>query len=181
MKGIIINLLEEFIVVNWGAAKFEQIFERCPIEAQLPYVGPNTYPDGHLLAIVDQTCLELGVGKAEALRSFGRFLFPRLADRFSIFVREHQHPKSFLKTVHGIIHIEVQKVYAHAEPPLITFSDPGPDQLVMSYTSRRKLCALFAGLVEGTGDYFKVPLALAQTQCTLEGAPSCEFSLHFPT
>jgi len=40
---------------------------------------------------------------------------------------------------------------------------------------------IFAGLVEGTGDYFDVPIAQAQTECTLEGAPSCEFSLHFPT
>lgn len=181
MKGVIFNLLEDFIVEGWGAAKFEKIFEQCPIHTQVPYVGPGTYPDAHLLAIIEQTCAELGVGRAEALRSFGRFAFPKLAARFDIFVREHEHPKPFLKTVHGIIHIEVQKVYANSEPPLISFTDPSPDRLLMHYTSRRKLCAFFAGLIEGTGDYFKVPLALAQTECTLEGAPSCEFSLHFPT
>jgi len=180
LKGIIFNLLEDFIVEGWGAAKFERIFEQCPVQAQVPYVGPGTYPDAHLLAIVDRATAELGIETSVALRGFGRFAFPRLAERFSVFVREFQHPKPFLKTVHGIIHLEVQKVYANAEPPLITFQDPAPDRLVMHYTSRRKLCALFAGLVEGTGDYFKVPLTLAQTECSLEGAESCEFSLHFP-
>lgn len=47
--------------------------------------------------------------------------------------------------------------------------------------SRRYLCPFFGGLVEGRGDYFSVPISGAETACTLEGAPSCEFSLHFPT
>jgi len=180
MKGIIFNLLEDFIVEGWGAEKFERAFERCPIQAQVPYVGPSTYPDAHLLAIIDAVSAELGIGSAEAIRGFGRFAFPRLAEKFSVFVREYQHPKPFLKTVHGIIHLEVRKVYVNSEPPLITFQDPAPDRLLMQYTSRRNLCPFFAGLVEGSGDYFKVPIALTQTQCTLAGAASCEFSLQFP-
>ena len=180
MKGIIFNLLEDFIVEGWGAEKFEQILTQCPVHTQIPYVGPGTYPDANLLAIVNQTTAALGIGTAEALRSFGRFAFPRLAGKFSVFVREYDHPKPFLKTLDGIIHVEVRKLFADSDPPRISYVDPAPDRLLLRYTSRRKLCSLFAGLVEGTGDFFKVPIAQAQTECTLEGAASCEFSLHFP-
>ncbi len=180
MKGVIFNIFEDFIVEGWGAEKFESILGRCPMHAQVPYVGPGTYPDENLLAIVNQTTADLGIGTAEALRTFGRFAFPRLAQKFSVFVREHDHPKPFLKTLDDIIHVEVRKLFAGADPPRIAYEDPAPDRLILRYTSKRKLCPLFAGLVEGTGDYFKVPIAQAQTECTREGAPSCEFSLHFP-
>ena len=180
MKGVIFNLLEDFIVEGWGVEKFEKILGHCPVHTQIAYVGPGTYPDGNLLDIVNQTTAELGIGTAEALRSFGRFAFPRLAGKFSVFLREHDHPKPFLKTIDDIIHVEVRKLFADSDPPRISYVDPAPDRLIMRYTSRRKLCPFFAGLVDGTGDYFNVPIAQAQTECALEGAPSCEFSLHFP-
>ena len=180
MKGIIFNLLEEFIVDGWGADRFEKIFEQCPIHTQLPYVGPGSYADANMLAIIDKTTAELGIGTAEALRSFGRFAFPKLADKFSVFVREHQHPKPFLMTLDGVIHEEVRKRFADSNPPRVSFIDPAPDRLILTYTSRRRMCPFFVGLVEGSGDFFRVPIALAQTECTTEGAPSCEFSLHFP-
>ena len=180
MEGIIFNRLEYFIVEGWGLAKFQKIFEQCPIHVQMPYVEPGTYPGAHLLAIIDQTRAELGISISEALRSFGRFAFPRLAENFSFFVREFQQPKPFLKTVHGIIHLEVPKVYANAKTPLITFQAPAPGRLIMHYVSRRKLCALFAGRVEGTGNYYQVPLSLSQTGCAREGAASCGFSVQCP-
>jgi hypothetical protein len=180
VKGIIFNLLEEFIIDNWGAARFEKIVARCPIHTQLPYVGPGTYPDANLFAIVEQTTAELGIGTDEALRSFGRFAFPKLAARFPIFMVGHDHPKSFLKTIDGVIHVEVRKLFVNAEPPRITFRDPAPDRLVLHYVSRRNLCPLFAGLIEGTSDYYRVAIAQTQTACTRQSSPECEFSLHFP-
>ncbi len=181
MKGVIFNLLEDFIVEGWGVEKFEQILGKCPVHTQIPYVGPGTYPDANLLAIVDQTTAELGIGTAEALRSFGRFAFPRLAAKFSVFVREYDHPKPFLKTLDSIIHVEVRKLFADSNPPRISYVDPAPDRLLLRYSSKRNLCPLFSGLVQGTGDYFKVKIDQEQTECALQGAPSCEFSLHFPS
>ncbi len=180
MKGMIFNLLEDFIVEGWGPERFEKIMELCPVHAQVPYVGPGTYPDANLMSIIEKTTAELGLGNAEALRRFGRFAFPKLAQKFSVYTQNHRHPKTFLKAVDGVIHVEVRKLFANAEPPRITFEDPAPDRLILHYNSRRQLCPFFAGLVEGCGDFYKVPIAQAQVECAREGAPSCQFALHFP-
>lgn len=179
MKGIIFNLLEDFIVDGWGEERFERIMTGCPLHTKTAFVGPGTYPDSDLFAIVERTTAELGIDTPTALRAFGRYAMPKLAGRFDVFVRDHQHPKGFLRTLDGVIHVEVRKLFANAEPPRIWFEDPAPDQLLLHYHSKRKLCALFEGLLDGTADYFGVPFSRTQTACMLAGAPSCAFSLHF--
>lgn len=179
MKGIIFNLLEDFIVDGWGEERFEHVMAGCPLHTKTAFVGPGTYPDSDLFAIVERTTAELGVDTPTALRAFGRYAMPKLAARFEVFVRDHQHPKSFLCTLDSVIHVEVRKLFENAEPPRIWFEDPAPRELVLHYHSKRQLCALFEGLLDGTADYFGVPLTREQTACMSGGAPSCDFALQF--
>jgi predicted hydrocarbon binding protein len=179
MKGIIFNLLEDFIVEGWGAQRFERIFSACPLQTKTPFVGPGTYPDSDLMMLVERVCAELGIEKDAALRAFGRFAMPRLANKFDGFVSAYRHPKPFLCTVDGVIHLEVRKLMTKAEPPRIQFHDPSPAQLVLHYWSKRQLCALFEGLLDGTADYFGVPFTIQQTACMSRGAPTCDFLLEF--
>lgn len=179
MKGIIFNLLEDFIVQSWGEDRFERIISGCPLHTKTAFVGPGTYPDSDLLAIVDRTCAELGMDTPTALRAFGRFAMPKLAARFEVFVRDHRHPKPFLCGLDTVIHVEVRKLFERAEPPRIWFEDPAPTTLILHYHSRRRLCALFEGLLDGTADYFGVPFTHEQTACMSAGAPNCDFRLEF--
>lgn len=180
MKGIIFNLLESFIVDRWGEERFERILSRCPLHTTTAFVGPGTYPDSDLFTLVEGATEELGIDTQTALRAFGRYALPRLAAKFDVFVRDHRHPKSFLCTLDGIIHVEVRKLFAQAEPPHIWHEDPAPDALVLHYRSQRKLCSMFEGLLEGTGDYFRVPFTYQQVGCMKSGASSCDFHLQFP-
>ena len=180
MKGIIFNLLEDFITEKWGAETYEEILSRCPAQATIAFVGPGTYPDSDLLAIVGMATEKLGISVPVALHAFGKYCFPKLAAQFPPFVQKHNHPKPFLKTIDNIIHVEVQKLFANSEPPQITFTDPGPDQLLLTYSSKRKLCALMAGLLEGTAEHFNTPIEYQQTRCMHQGADTCEFHLTFP-
>jgi Haem-NO-binding len=179
MKGIIFNLLEDFIVDGWGEERFERIFSACPLHTKTAFVGPGTYPDSDLFALVERATVELGVDAPTALRAFGRYAMPKLAGKFEVFVRDHRHPKSFLCTLDTLIHVEVRKLFEHAEPPHLWFEDPAPNELVLHYQSRRKLCPLFEGLLDGTADYFGVPFTRTQTACMGDGAPSCDFALCF--
>jgi hypothetical protein len=179
MKGVIFNLLEDFITENWGEEAYEEILSMCPLHTKEPFLGPGTYPDADLMAIVTAACRKLGVAPADAIHAFGKYMFPKLAARFPVFLEGHSHPKTFLKTVNDVIHVEVKKLFRDAEPPLITWTDPGPDRLVLVYASRRKLCSLATGLLEGAAEHFKTPIHYAHTRCMLEGADACELELTF--
>lgn len=179
MKGVVFNLLEEFVTQGWGEDAYERILDRCPMKNGAVYVGPETYPDSELVTIVSTACAELGVEPDVALRAFGRFMFPRLAAKYPIFVRNHTHPRSFLKTINDVIHVEVRKLMRDAHPPSIRWSEPSPDELVLTYESSRGLCAVMEGLLAGTADYFETPFDFQHTACTKNGAGRCEFRLSF--
>ena len=179
MKGVVFNLLEDFITEGWGADTYEDILSRCPLHTREPFIGPSTYPDADLLALVGKTCERLGVSTTDALHAFGRFLFPRLAEKVPSFLHGHVHPRTFLKTVDDVIHVEVKKLFKGALTPRITWEDGPDDTLVLHYQSSRKMCALFTGLLAGAGEHFHVPLEWSETACMHRGAERCSFDVTF--
>lgn len=179
MKGIIFNLLEQFITETAGEEIYQTILDRCSLQTREPFVGPGTYPDEDLTALVKSTVTVLGISPPEALRRFGKFAFPKLAEHFPDFVSPHRHPKEFLKTVDSIIHVEVRKLYENAKVPSFLYRDPAPDRLVIEYRSDRRLCHFMEGLIEGVADHFRSPVGYRQTRCMLRGDEVCEFDLCF--
>jgi hypothetical protein len=179
MKGIIFNLLEDFAVETLGEDRYHEILSECSLKTQEPFVAPGTYPDEDLLLIVGKTVEKSKIPLPDLLRTFGRWCFPKLGSRYPIFLTAHTHPKPFLKTVDSVIHVEVKKLYRDAETPQFRYRDPAPDRLIIEYISRRKLCKLMEGLLEGVGDYFKSPVQYRQTRCALEMGDVCEFDVSF--
>ena len=179
MKGIIFNLVEEFVTTNWGEEKYEQILGKCPLQTKEPFVGPGTYPDADLMTIVGKSAEALGVSVPDALRAFGKFCFPKLAEKFPNFTNPYKHPKEFLKTIDSVIHVEVRKLMKGADTPKFVFQDSGPNRLIMEYESKRQLCPLVEGMFDGVGDFFKSPIQHNQTKCSLKSGTVCQFDLTF--
>ena len=180
MKGIIFNLLEDFIVEKAGEDGFEEILAAAGLRTTEPFVGPGSYPDEDLTALVAKAVERLGVPTDEALRAFGRFCIPPLARRFPGFVAPHTHPKAFLLTVDAFHTTEVNKLFEGARSPRFIYESPAPDRLVMRYQSDRRLCALVEGLLDGVATHYGVPIAREQTSCMLHGDAACVFDLSFP-
>jgi hypothetical protein len=181
MKGIIFTLLEEYIVQTQGDEAFEELLESTPLVTTEPFVGPGSYPDEDLHALLAHIVERSGAALSNVLRGFGRFCIPRLVVRFPAFFAGHRHPRTFLLTVSDFHELEVRKLFDDASPPRFEYIDPGPDGLIMRYRSRRQMCHLVEGLIAGVADHFATSIAQRQTSCMAEGALACEFELGFPT
>lgn len=181
MKGIIFNVLEDFIVENWGEDTFDQIFASCPLKTREPFVGPGTYPDSDLTLIVMKTCERLGTPPDLALRLFGCFLFEKLAARYPLYVEPHTHPKPFLLSIHDTVHVEVRKLFPGSITPEFEYVDSGEGLLTVKYRSKRKLCYAAEGLIQGALEHYGVPARIAHTTCLHKGDECCTFELDFRT
>ena len=82
-------------------------------------------------------------------------------------------------TLNSIIHAEVRKLYPGAEVPEFEFSTPADGALIMTYGSRRRLCALAEGFIQGTADHFGQTVVIAQPQCMNRGDEKCVLALKF--
>ncbi|MCH2108622.1 MAG: heme NO-binding domain-containing protein [Polyangiaceae bacterium] len=179
MKGIIFNVLELFVEQEVSPGAFDEALEEVELISDGIFVGPKTYPDEDLLALVGYFSEKLSIEPFPLVRAFGRFALPHLAARFPNFVEGHTHPKTFLLTVHGVIHVEVRKLMEKTKLPDFSYEDPAPNQLIMYYRSERKLCALAEGLILGTGDFFETPISIDHSECMHRGADACKLELVF--
>lgn len=180
MKGVIFNVLEEFIVEHWGEAVYEEILGQCPVHMHAGHIGPGTYADADMVTIVTKTCERLGVAPDDALRLFGRYLFPRLLSRYPAVAAGIDDPYELLKRIDDAIHVEVRKLVPGAVTPRILCStDAGELDMTVTYQSARKLCSAFTGLLQGVGDHFGLETEYRQMRCMKDGADCCRFDLRF--
>lgn len=179
MKGVIFNIAEEFITDKWGEATYEEIISNLPIQTKEPYVGPGTYPDQDFFVIVSKAAEITHSNINDFLKDFGYFSFFKLVELAPQFIKTYSHPKPFLMSVEGIIHVEVRKLYMDTYLPTFTYRDTSADTLIITYYSKRKLYAFMEGLIDGTAAYFKVPIKQKHTIYTKDGKEYCDFELTF--
>jgi hypothetical protein len=180
MKGVIFNLFEDFVSEGWGDDAYDALLQTCPLHTKGGiFVGPETYPDGDLVALLTKACERFDVPPPDALRAFGTFCFSKFATKYPVFFEGIEGAKAFLLIVHDVIHVEVRKLFKDAVPPSFEYDDSAPDRLVIQYRSDRKLCHLMEGLLDGVAEHFATTIDRTQRQCMFDGASVCEFDLTF--
>jgi hypothetical protein len=178
MKGIVFNILEDFIDENFGDNTFDTLVELVLPELDEPFVGPGTYSDEQLMAIVGKAIEVKKLELDPTLRAFGAFMFTKLASKYPGFVDPHDNPKDFIKTIHDIIHVEVRKLFPEAITPVFIYSNETENSLTLKYVSKRNLFALAEGLMDGSGAYYNKPFKIKRTEENREDN-YCVFDLDF--
>lgn len=176
MKGIIFNLLEEVVTQEHGEQAWEDLLDRSGAEGV--YTSLGSYPDQEFLALLQALSSGVGPTAGEPLRWFGRAAIPLLAQRYPILFQGHDSTRSLLGALNDIIHPEVRKLYPGADVPVFDFDPiPGqelPDQtVIIGYRSRRRLCALAEGFIQGAADHFGEQVTVEQQRCMLRGDDRC--------
>ncbi len=179
MKGVVFNVFEEFISESWGEEAYEALLDACPLHSGGVFAGPSTYPDADLVALLTKACEKFDVPVDEALRAFGRFMFPQLAQKFPVFLENQANAKEFLKSVHDVIHVEVRKLFQDAVTPSFSYEDTESSGLLIKYSSARQLCFLMEGMLDAVGKHYETTIQHTQKSCMHSGDDCCRFELKF--
>lgn len=179
MKGIIFNLVEEAFVADHGEVLFDQLLDDAGVTGH--YTALGTYPTSELTALVAAGARRLEMPEADLLRSLGLRAIQGLAAHSPRFFESHDSVTPFLLTLNDVIHAEVRKLHADADPPKFWFEREGPERLLIHYRSRRQLCALAEGMIEGAARLFGQSADLLHRDCTFRGADHCVMLATFST
>jgi hypothetical protein len=176
MKGIVFNLFESIVVREHGDDTWDALLDSAGLEGA--YTSLGNYPDDDLMSLVRASPERLGLPDAGAvLRWFGRRAIPVLADRYPAFFQPQHTTREFVLTLNEIIHPEVRNLYPGADVPVFDFDTSSPTVLVMGYRSKRRLCALAHGFVEGAGDYYGEAVTFTHVSCMHAGDEKCVFEI----
>lgn len=180
MKGMIFNQLENMVRSQLGDGAWDALLDQTELKTKEGYfVGPRSYPDADLFALVAAASRVTGKPVDELITAFGRYLFAGLATAYPSFIKPGMTAKTFLMTVDRVIHIEVHKLHPDATLPSVRYEDPGDGQLVLLYSSPRKLCDLAVGLVDGVATYFGESVTQTHPRCMKRGDEVCRLECTF--
>ena len=178
MKGIVFNMLTDLVEERFGLDAWDGLIEETQPASEGAYTAVAVYPDEELLGYVNALARRTSASAADICRLFGEFMLHKFAEIHPEFFDGHT-AKSFLQSVHDVIHVEVRKLHPDVVLPEFTYGDPGPDELILNYHSPRELCHLAEGLITGAGQHFGVNISWSHDVCMHDGADHCRLGLHF--
>ena len=178
MKGVVFNIFSELVAESFGIEVWDQLIEQTSPESDAIYTSTEVYPDSELIAYVSTLSAITGVAVPELIRTFGTFMMHKFHSLHPEFMENHT-AKSFLESVHDVVHVEVKKLHSDTLLPEFTYESTGDSQLTMFYASPRKLCHLAEGLIVGSSKIFSEEIDISHTECMHEGAERCRLDLNF--
>ncbi|MEO1245675.1 MAG: heme NO-binding domain-containing protein [Pseudomonadota bacterium] len=178
MKGIVFNIFSDLVTDTFGWETWDQLIESTQPESEAIYTSAEVYPDEELVAYVTALSKITGAEAPDLVRAFGKYMMHKFKTIHPEFLEKHT-AKSFLASVHDVIHVEVKKLHPDSLLPTFEYEDADEDALTMIYTSERKLCHLAEGLVQGVSEVFDQPITIKHPVCMHEGAEKCRLELNF--
>jgi predicted hydrocarbon binding protein len=175
VHGLIFVSFRDYLAAEHGAATEQEVMAGEP-----SYLVSEAYADERLTNIVERACRVTGFPPDRLLHDFGAFtaemtfarLYPALFDLPGT-------ARAFLLTVEMQIHEVVRVAIPGALPPELVVSEAGANAISIVYTSRRKLCAMLRGLVEGTARHYGEAVQIEERTCMHRGDKSCTFHVLF--
>lgn len=158
MKGVVFTEFLEMVEQRFSLDVVDAILTRAATPHGGTYTAVGTYPAAEMMALVGALAEEVKAPPSDLVFAFGEHLFGRFVAGFPQFFRERTTALDFLERVDSYIHIEVRKLYPDAELPKFDAERLSERELVMIYTSSRRLADLAHGLIIGCGKHFGTSL-----------------------
>lgn len=175
MHGIILSELKRFVEARHGAPAWPRLLERAGLP-DARYLANETYPDRDAAAIVEAASTMTGVEAQSILEDFGEFVAPHLLEIYGALIRPEWRTLDVILHTERTVHTVVRIRSHGATPPELKCARTGPEEVVLTYDSPRKMCGVAKGIGRGLGKHFQEDIAIFESACMHKGAPACVIS-----
>ncbi len=172
MHGLIHLELQKFVEERFGARAWAALTQRAGLASEI-YTPLRSYPDEQMLALVQEAVAMTGKSANALLEDFGEFLVPTYVSLYGNLLKPGWKTLEVLEHTEETIHRVVRLRHEGAAPPRLKTERTGPNEVVMTYDSPRKLCAVARGIGRGVAKAFQEMLTIQERRCMHRGDPAC--------
>lgn len=176
MHGVILTELEKFVTQHHGADAWREVQRRAELPARI-YVTSATYPDSDVVALVGAASALTGKPASEVMEAFGEAIVPGLLQVYGRMVKKGWRTLDVLEHTEAAIHTVVRRQPPGAEPPQLSCVRSNPGEVIVTYRSSRRMCAVAKGIIRGIAAHFGERILVQEPQCMLKGAGECRISV----
>lgn len=179
MQGIIFNALEEFVLENAGMETWNKVIENSKVASEGVYTSGVSYDDAEIVSLATALCEQLGVPLEDGLRMFGAFLFGFLLNKGPIELSNYKNAQSLLKDLEEVVHQDVKRIHPDAYTPFFQYFPQSESKGELIYYSKRKLCVVAEGLLQGAAQHYGQTIIIEHTDCMHNGSEKCHWQVEF--
>jgi hypothetical protein len=172
MHGIILQELQQFIEDHLGVEAWDGITEEAGV-SPTDFQPTRVYPDESVTALISALSGRTGRAAADFLEDFGRYIVPDLFKLYGALIPAGWKTLDVVENAGKNIHIAVRMKQPDASPPALECSRSDPDEVVIHYSSERKMCGIAVGIAKGVAERYREQIAVTEEECMLQGRPAC--------
>ncbi len=175
MQGIVFQVLEACYVDTFGPEAWDGVVTAAGGQDNYSYA--EGYPDEELGRLVGAIQQAQGLTTEQALRWFGEQAIPHFHALAPDLFDRYNECWPFLRSLNDIIHPEVRHLYPGVDVPDFEYPECAGNDKAIVYRSRRQMCALAEGLMQGAAAHFGETIAISQSLCMHRGDDHCRFEV----
>jgi len=168
MHGIIFSELEKYTDKKLGAGAWKKLVAEAGLGTKT-YLVTSSYPDTEAVALITTASRITNLPVPAILEDFGAFIVPSLLSLYKPLVKKDWKTLDLIEHTEETIHKVVRLQNPGAAPPALIVKRLSPREVVITYTSQRKMC----GIAKGIAAHFHEKITIGETTCMLRGDPSC--------
>ena len=176
MHGLIFLELKKFVDARLGVAAWMEVLCRAGLPGR-DYLPVQEHPDAEALALVAEIGARMGLDGDALLQQLGEFMAPDLLRMYGSLLKREWRTLDVVEHTEATVH----RVMRARNPSVGTIAmraeRNGPDELLLTYASPRRMCGLAKGIVRGLAGHFHERVRLAEAACMHEGAPACRIRI----
>lgn len=176
MHGIIFSELRKYADTKLGSGAWKTLLTTAGLGNKM-YLPIQDYPDSDAVALVDAAASVTGLSQAEVMEDFGEFLAPSLLGLYRTLVQPEWKTLDLLEHTEQTIHNVVRARNPGARPAELQAVRTAPDLVDLTYTSKRRMCAVAKGILKGMATHFGERIAITETLCMHDGGAACQMEV----
>lgn len=180
MHGMIFGELKKYVDSKLGGDSWLTLLDKAGL-AKRVYIPVKEYPDKEAFQLVLTASNITGIKIPSLLNSFGMYMAPDLLLLFRRQIRPNWNVMDLYAQIEDTIHNVVRLRNPGAKPPQLRVDRRSPEEVVIYYSSSRKLCALGKGLIQGIADTFGNSILIEESTCMHKGDACCTISVKLQT
>jgi len=179
MQGSIFTTFSDMIIEKMGMEQWNELIKQTEPKSQGIYTSGEQYEDSELVNMVVMLSQKTAVSPETLIQAFGQYLFTSLYDNCPTDVSSIKTLREFLKQIDSVIHVEVKRLHPNAYLPKFSYEDGLGSDLIMYYSSKRRLCHASIGLIYGAAEHFNENITISHPECMHTGKDKCKLIIHF--
>ena len=162
MHGIIFNQFFKFVRETQGEDILTEIKKKAGYELKF-YDATQSHPDDELVAMLDAASQILNVAKDFLLEEFGKFIVPDLIKVYSIYIKKEWRFIDLMSEVENTMHKVIRRTDPEADPPQLKIKRYNNNEILIEYSSPRKMVALGIGIIKKIAEYYSEEISIEKS------------------